>query len=275
MNRRDLIARFQSTGFSPAHRLGQNFLVDRNLAVKLVEMSGVVSGDTVVEVGPGFGMLSRVLVERGAVVHAIEKDERLKSHLEGLSQELGESFRWMMGDAVDHPYADLGGSGDCLIVANLPYAITGPWLFKVMSLGFPKVIGLMLQREAAERLMAPVGDKRYGPLGIQLQAAYGLSGMHRVPSSCFHPPPDIESVLFVVKRRENPRRFGKTCYAGMQEVFTQRRKQLAGLLTRKGLDVPRWMALLEKHGLDSRVRPEEVPLAAWIEADELALFGVD
>lgn len=275
MNRRDLIACFQSTGFTPAHRLGQNFLVDRNLAVKLVEMAGVVAGDTVVEVGPGFGMLSRVLVERGAMVHAIEKDERLRPHLDGLAGELGDGFQWIQGDAVEHPYADLDPGEDCLIVANLPYAITGPWLFKVMSVGFPRVIGLMLQREAAERLMAPVGDKRYGPLSIQLQAAYTLSGMHRVPSSCFHPPPDIESVLFVVNRKGHPRRFGKTCYAGMQEVFTQRRKQLLGLLTRKGLDVSGWIGLLEKYGLDSRVRPEEVPIAAWMEAEAQSLFGKD
>jgi len=288
---RDLLGKL---GHSPKRFLGQNFLVDGNIVRKSLELAQVASGDRVVEIGPGLGTLTRALLDAGAEVWAVEKDRRLCEHL---AQTLGESPRLHLieGDAVEHPLAglpeanrlqesiSLGGHTNKTacgwkIVANLPYAISTPWMVGVLNgPALPERAVLMLQLEAAERYAAQPGTKAFGAVSIFLQSAYQIAPGHRVAGSCFYPKPDVDSYLLHLVRREQPFVFSAKTQAVIRACFQQRRKQLGSLLRSVSGSLPKnaaesvlpenavsdWLAELAAAGLSPKTRPEAVPIALW------------
>lgn len=136
----------RSLGHVPSKKLGQNFLVDPNIVRKSLELAGVEQGDCVVEVGPGLGTLTGALLSRGAIVYAVELDKSMCAHLR--SYFAGEkNFSLLNADAVDFPLAGLPENcGDFKIVANLPYAISTPWLDAVLSAGCRRACRLCCKR---------------------------------------------------------------------------------------------------------------------------------
>lgn len=264
---RDLLARL---GHTPKRFLGQNFLVDGNIVRKSLELAQVGPGDHVVEVGPGLGTLTEALAEAGALIHAVEKDSDLYHYLsESLLPRYPQRINLIEADAMDYPLAALsqtGVSSDFKIVANLPYAISTPWMDAVLEGPLPSRMVLMLQKEAADRYAAPHGSKTFGAISVFLQAAYCVEPGHKVSGACFYPRPDIDSFLLNLKRREVPFVFPKRIKTIIRACFQQRRKQLGTLL--KGL-LPdggqAWFSLLEIKGLDARTRPEQVPCSLWME----------
>lgn len=276
MNRSQLIEYFRATGFHPSHRLGQNFLVDRNLAAKLVHLAQVGEESQVVEVGPGMGMITRAILETGARVVAIEKDSRLLHYLRmELQAEFPDQLTLLEGDAVEMPLAGHQPAHDCTVIANPPFAITGPWLAAVFDCGFPKTLSLLLQKEAVERLLAKAGSKAYGVLPIRLQAAYDCVATHAVPAQSFHPAPTIESRIMVLRRKAEPTAFPEHLLDRMQALFQQRRKQMGSRL--KSLLAPaelqRWTDVLGRSGFSLQSRPEQVPLETWIALTRLTTDG--
>ena len=204
---RELLARL---GHAPKRFLGQNFLVDGNIVRKSLELARVSAGDTVVEVGPGLGTLTGALLEAGADVWAVERDRTLHGHLaEGLARRFPETFHLAEGDAVELPLAGLPAAlaPDFKVVANLPYAISTPWMDAVLSGPLPARMVLMLQREAADRYSAAPGTRSFGAISIFLQAAYDIAPGHRVGSACFHPRPDVDSTLLHLVRKAAPHVF--------------------------------------------------------------------
>jgi len=268
---RDLLERL---GHRPRHSLGQNFLVDGNIVRKSVEIAGVAPGDAVVEIGPGLGTLTEALLEAGAEVWAIERDPTLFAHLSGaLPPGLADRLHLMEGDAVGQPVAglpaDRAASG-FKIVANLPYAIATPWLDGVLSGPLPRRMVLMLQREAGQRYTAEPGTKLFGAISIFLQAAFEISRGHRVAAACFHPRPDVESILLSLVRRPDPHVFGARARELIRGCFQQRRKQIGPLLrARLPAGASAAMELLRAAGLSTQVRPEAIPVSAWIRLSEL------
>ena len=162
---RDLLA---SLGHTPKRFLGQNFLVDGNIVRKSLELAQIASGDTVVEIGPGLGTLTTALLETGAIVWSVEKDRTLYGYLaETLATRFtGESAR------------------EFKIVANLPYAISTPWLDAVLTGPLPARLVLMLQLEAAQRYAATPGTKQFSAISIALQSAYDIAPGHTVADPC-------------------------------------------------------------------------------------------
>ena len=142
----------QKHSLAPSKRLGQNFLIDANIARKSLEMAAIQLGDTVVEIGPGLGALTQLLLDCGCEVHAIEKDAGLYRYLEeDLLPRFREHLNLVHGDALDEPLATLvDPKTDFKIVANLPYAISTPWLDTVLSGSLPSRMVLMLQTLALE-----------------------------------------------------------------------------------------------------------------------------
>jgi len=266
---RDLLGKL---GHSPKRFLGQNFLVDGNIVRKSLELAQVASSDRVVEIGPGLGTLTRALLGAGAEVWAVEKDRRLCGHLR---ESLGDSpqLHLMEGDAVEHPLAGLPEdlAVTAKIVANLPYAISTPWMVGVLnSARLPERAVLMLQLEAAERYAAQPGTKAFGAVSIFLQSAYQIAPGHRVAGSCFYPRPDVDSYLLHLVRREQPFVFSAETQAVIRACFQQRRKQLGSLL--RGLEgggsLPKnaaanWLDELAAAGFSSQTRPEAVPISFW------------
>ncbi len=266
---RALLARL---GLRPKRRLGQNFLVDGNIVRKSLELGGVGAADAIVEVGPGLGTLTAALLEAGAAVWAVEKDPVLCGHLAATLAPLHpERLHLLGGDALDHPLGGLPpdrAAAGFKIVANLPYAISTPWMDAVLAGPLPERMVLMLQREAADRYTARPGTKDFGAISVFLQSAFDAGAGHRVSASCFHPRPEVDSVLLPLALRPAPFRFAPAARALIRGCFQQRRKQIAALLRNQGVPADAaagWLARLTEAGLGPAARPEQIPAALWRE----------
>jgi 16S rRNA (adenine1518-N6/adenine1519-N6)-dimethyltransferase len=262
---RDLLARL---GHRPKRFLGQNFLVDGNIVRKSVELARISPGDTVVEVGPGLGTLTGALLEAGAEVWAVELDRALHAYLEsGLAGRHSGALHLLEADAVECPLAGLapGRAAGSKVVANLPYAISTPWMDAVLSGPLPSRMVLMLQREAAERYTAAPGTRAFGSISIFLQAAYSAAPGHRVSPGCFHPRPEVDSVLLSMVRRDEPHVFSPEHKILIRRCFQQRRKQV-GSTVRELIPgkARQWLELLAAEGYSPSVRAEAIPVPAWI-----------
>ncbi len=270
---RDLLAKL---GHLPKRFLGQNFLVDGNIVRKSLELAQIAAGDVVVEVGPGLGTLTSALLTDGAEVWAVEKDRTLHAHLEEtLVVEFPATFHLLEGDAIEHPLAALPAdrSARFKVVANLPYAISTPWMDAVLSGPLPERLVLMLQQEAAQRYAAAHGSKQFSAISIFLQSAYDIAPGHKVASGCFYPKPDIESYLLHLVRKPEPFIFTPETKALIRACFQQRRKQIGSLLRQNIADsslATAWLAVLAAAGLSPQTRPEDIPAPLWTQLSAIA-----
>lgn len=256
---------------NPRRWLGQNFLVDTNIVRKSVELAGVAAGDRVVEIGPGLGTLTGTLLSAGAEVWAVERDATLAAHLRA-TFAAGGKLHLIEGDAMDHPLAELPAAedGSFKIVANLPYAISSPWMESVCLGPHPSLLVLMLQREAADRLTAQVGTGHWSALTAQVDLAFERVALHPVQAKCFHPAPKVDSCLLFLRRRADARRLGAHARKVARLLFTQRRKQVGSSARNLFPDDPavtRWLARLPEHGLTPMARPETIPARVWLGLD--------
>lgn len=254
----------------PRKSYGQNFLIDGNIVRKSLELAEISPGDPVVEIGPGLGTLTAALLHAGCRLFAIEKDFTLHRHLsETLAQEFPDRFSLIQGDALDAPLGPFQPeNGESFkIVANLPYAISTPWVDAILKGPLPAKMVLMLQKETVDRFSATPGSKQYGAITIFLESAFRISRGHKVARQCFYPTPDIDSYLFHLDRLENPVRFDPEIKLLIRACFGQRRKQIGSLLRTfaPGNDFSSWFERLEKNGHSSQSRPEEIPAAHWRE----------
>ncbi len=261
---RELLARL---GHQPKRFLGQNFLVDGNIVRKSLELADVKPGDAVVEIGPGLGTLTSALLEAGAEVWAVEKDRQLHAHLEEtLVRQYPSTLHLMEGDAVEHPLAaiDPVRAKSFKVVANLPYAISTPWMDGILGGPLPERMVLMLQQEAAQRYTAAPGSKLFGSISIFVQSVFAVDRGHKVAAGCFFPQPEIESYLLNLALRARPFLFDPAVKRLIRACFQQRRKQIGSLLRGKlPDDGAAWLADLPSAGRDARARPEDIPVQLW------------
>jgi 16S rRNA (adenine1518-N6/adenine1519-N6)-dimethyltransferase len=260
---RELLAQL---GHQPKRFLGQNFLVDGNIVRKSLELAEIAAGDEVVEVGPGLGTLTSALLDAGATVWAVEKDRSLHAHLvETLVAQHPAALHLIEGDAVDQPLAGFSErQRDFKVVANLPYAISTPWMDAVLNGPLPARMVLMLQQEAAQRYAAQPGTKQFSAISIFLQAAYDFGPGHKVAPGCFYPRPDVDSYLLHLVRKPAPFVFPPATKTLIRSCFQQRRKQIAALIRDRLSDGGRlWLAELASAGVSPRARPEDIPVNSW------------
>lgn len=249
----------------PVKKLGQNFLIDGNIVKKSLSYATLSPHDTIVEIGPGLGTLTQSLLESGAKVYAIEKDPSLLAYLQRtLVHKFAPHFFLLEGDALESPVAGLDTSTvkNFKIVANLPYAISTPWMELVLRTKLPDCLVLMLQKETADRFMAKSHTKAYGPISIFLQSAYNLISVHTVSKGCFYPVPKIDSTLLYLQKKKQPYLFDTEQKEFIRHWFTQRRKQLNGLVS-SSLRGREWLLTCQSSGLCTFARPEEVPITLW------------
>lgn len=259
---REILAKL---GVHPKHALGQNFLIDGNIVRKSVELGQVRPGDRVVEVGPGLGTLTRTLLKTGAEVWAVERDAMLARYLaEEVAPLHPGRLHLLQADAMDHPTAQIPADRPFKIIANLPYAISTPWMDAVLGGPLPERLVLMLQLEAAQRYMAKPGTKQFGSISIFIQSAFDIAPGHKVSGHCFHPRPDVDSYLFNLVRKPAPLLFPAVAKRAIRACFQQRRKQIGTLLRGQLPDGGRaWIDSLVAAGLSPAVRPEDIPLNLW------------
>ena len=252
----------------PRNKLGQNFLIDGNIADKSIEFATIKPEDTVIEIGPGLGMLTQKLLDAGANVYAVEKDAKLYRYLiQTIRPQYPDRFHILNGDAVTSPLANYPCTEEGMfkIVANLPYAISTPWLSAILDGPLPQSMTLMVQKEAGDRYLAKSGHKSFCPIAIFLQSLYTCRQTHKVSRNCFHPAPDIDSVLLHLERKEKGISFRTQQRDNIRQIFTQRRKQICSSIRsidmRDGLET--WLQNCAEFGVTAKTRPEDICLEAW------------
>jgi len=259
---REVIARH---GLAASKALGQNFLLDEQLLARIAALPGDLSGQPVLEVGPGPGGLTRALLRAGAKVTAIEMDRRCLPAL----AELGESFPGQLtvieGDALKLDHNALMGAEPFHVLSNLPYNV-GTALF-VRWLGgeaWPPLwqsLTLMFQREVADRIVAAAGDDAYGRLAVLAQWRAEARLAMKVHRSAFTPPPKVMSAIVHVTPAPMPEGVSARMLERLTEAaFGQRRKMLRQSL--KG--VPGALEALATLGIDETRRAETVSVAEFV-----------
>lgn len=248
---------------APVKTLGQNFLHDQNLARWIVEKAAITSDDYIVEIGPGLGALTGLIVERGARVLAIEKDRRLANFLQQRFRERDVEIRH--DDALNFDVRTLLAQPRVKCVGNLPYYVASQLLIKFVE--YPSPISLflfMLQKEMARRLSAKPATEDYGALSVLIQSRYHVRYLRTVPATVFLPEPGVDSALIQLVPREaeglpafDERMFRRLINLG----FSQRRKQLQKLLRD---EIPNWKNASDQIGVEAKVRAEELSLEQWI-----------
>jgi len=256
----------ENNGFHFTHSLGQNFLFDEELLTATARGAGAYDGQNVLEIGPGAGMLTGIMAAEGANVVALELDKNLENVLASTVGGLS-NVEIIYTDAlkadIDAITRERFGSEDYVIAANLPYYITADFILKALALeNKPKAITLMLQKEAAERVMSSPGCKEWCALAATAQFYCDISDLFDVPAAMFTPPPHVDSRLIRLDLRQNricddERGFVRF----LKTAFLMRRKTLVNNMM-SGLSVSRQEAeaALTAAGQDVRVRGEALTL---------------
>jgi len=261
-------------GFLPKKRLGQHFLVDRNILNKVIRTAEVGKEDVIVEVGPGLGEMTLALARLAKYVIAIEIDAKLVEVLKKKSADF-PNVEVVKSDIlkVDFKHFFKKEGQPIKVVANLPYQISTPLLFRfIEAKEVFSTLTLMLQREVAERMVAPAGGKDYGPLSIFVQLFLDLSIRFFIKPSAFFPSPKVESAVVHMVWKEKPmieanheEWFKSVVRAG----FGYRRKTLANALKHSELSLPDSIeSRMEKVGIDPRRRPETLTIQEFVRLAE-------
>jgi 16S rRNA (adenine1518-N6/adenine1519-N6)-dimethyltransferase len=258
-----LIEIIRRHGLEPRKSLGQNFLLDARLTLKIARVTGDLVGINVVEIGPGPGGLTRALLAAGAArVVAVERDERCLAALAELAAAYPGRLEIVPGDALEIDATTLVPAPR-RIIANLPYNIATPLLIRwLRQIGEWQALGLMFQKEVAERLVARPRTKSYGRLSVLTQWLTEAEAAFDIPPGAFMPAPKVTSTMTVLRPRPAP--LAAADFATLERVtasaFGQRRKMLRGSLKTLGGDA---LALCEAAGIEPTARAEELDVAAF------------
>lgn len=224
---------FSSRKVYPNKRLGQNFLRDKKALSRIANLAKLSGKDQVIEIGSGLGALTSTLAESAGHVTAIEKDRKLFSHLTDLFKH-NPKVKLILRDALDVNFEDFYKGHKIKVIANLPYSISSPVLFKLLETKdlFLSWI-LMLQLEVGERVTARVGTKKYGSISVLLQTYMDVSLEFRVPPDSFWPKPKVDSAVLKFVPLAQPR-FQTSEEALYEKVvrasFSSRRKTIGNSL---------------------------------------------
>jgi 16S rRNA (adenine1518-N6/adenine1519-N6)-dimethyltransferase len=241
-------------------RFGQNFIRDKNLLNKIARESHI-EGKTVIEIGPGQGGLTMALVARAKRVIAYEIDSTLSPFLD----ELEETYDNL--EVVYHDFLDINldlYDEDIHVVANVPYYITTPILFRILETEAIKTASLMVQKEVAERLLAKPGTKAYNALSVILQYRSHVYRMLDVNRKMFYPIPNVDSVVIRIEKEdsndspEKQKRFIRF----VKEAFRQKRKTLVNnLYEGYGIEKTEIEAFLVAQDVHPMIRAERISVA--------------
>ncbi len=244
---------------SRRHAYGQHFLKNPRILEKIVACICPESHDTILEVGAGRGDLTARLAEKAGRILAIEKDPRL---IPNLLQKQIPNLTIIEGDVLNLSFQDILPVPQAKVVGNLPYAISTAFLYKLLE-EKPQVQEgrFLLQKEVAERVCAPSGSKRYGPLSILIYFEYSARIDFILGPGAFSPPPKVESAFLslIPRSRSTLSAQNRTIFKNfLQAVFLERRKTLANNLKRMGTSEQSTAEALEALGIPRMARPEEL-----------------
>lgn len=233
--------------YGPLKALSQNFLIDLNIINKIVDTLGAVENKRVLEIGPGVGALSEILVERGALLTAIEKDKRVIP----LLRQRMPSATIIEGDAMEEPFPETD-----FIISNLPYQLTSPLLGRFLPLNIPMT--LMMQDEVARRVVGKISTKDYSPLTLFCNYYATPKFAFKVKASSFYPRPKVESAVLTFTPKHAPPMQG--LMEVVQKAFSQRRKMVRNSFPE---------VILQEAGIDPTMRPENISLESFLKLAQL------
>ena len=244
-------------------RFGQNFLQDEHVISKIMDAVSPAEEDHILEIGPGFGAITRQLAKSGARIDCVEIDTDLATSLKTEYKEY-ESINILEYDALKFDISTIASTKRPLrVVGNLPYNISTPLIFHLLkSSDLIKDMTLMLQLEVIQRMVSKVGSKNYGRLGLMVQYHCEVEHLFNIASDAFFPRPKVVSALARLKPRKaskvtvkDPECFKKV----IQTAFNQRRKTVRNSLRSLASD-----SLLEEIPVNKSLRPENLTLREYI-----------
>ncbi len=244
----------------PRKRFGQNFLTDQHILHEIIRSIAPVADDLMVEIGPGQGAMTSLLLQKLNGLHTVELDRDLVA----LLQKKFSTERLIIhsGDALQFDFASLAVAGRKLrIVGNLPYNISSPLLFHLAQfVGQVQDQHFMLQKEVVERMVAQPGGKDYGRLSVMLQWRYQMELLFIVPPESFDPPPKVDSAIVRMIPKASPLACEQIKLEQVvTKAFSQRRKVI-----RNGLSGMFTESQLVQAGVDPQARPETVGLEQYV-----------
>jgi len=256
--------------FPPANkRLGQNFLIDPNIVRKIVAAAELAPEDTVLEIGPGRGILTDALSRAAKRVVAVEIDPQLH-HLLEKRQADWPNVELVCADALTYPMEAVPAGA--IVVANLPYYISTPLLFRLLDHRnrFSRLV-LMLQNEVADRLVAKAGSADYGVLSVMAQYAADITKVFRVSAQCFRPRPEVGSAVVLLRTKKesvlSPQE-EPTFAAVVKAAFAHRRKMLVNSLRDEGYEPQRVTRALTDMNILATARAETLTLEQFVRLSE-------
>jgi len=273
-----------SRGIQLTKSLGQNFLHDANQLQKIVEAAELSKADKVLEIGPGLGPLTELLLEKAGQVLAIEMDRRLMevlqeqfdigqasrlSPFENKKSETGATpvLHLLHDDALAFIKREPRDWSDWKLVANLPYSVASPILVELaQSPRRPERMVTTLQLEVAQRLMARADDDDYGVLTLLVQLDYEPRDSFKIPADCFFPAPNVDSMCVVLQRRARPLLADGQRAAFVKIVkraFSQRRKMMLKLL-KQDWAVDKLAAAFAELKISPQERAEKLSLEQFV-----------
>jgi 16S rRNA (adenine1518-N6/adenine1519-N6)-dimethyltransferase len=277
---RELLA---TRGIQLTKSLGQNFLHDGNQLRRIIKAAELTKTDKVLEIGPGLGPLTELLLENAGEVLAIEKDARLVEFLRERffnpqSAIRNPQFELLHADALEFLKCEPRDWSDWKLVANLPYSVASPILVELAcGASAPNRIVATLQLEVARRLMAKADDEDYGVLTLLVQLDFKPCEWFKIPASCFFPEPNVDSGCVVLERRKSPLLpddqrpvFVKI----VKRAFSQRRKMMLKLL-KQDWPKEKLETALAKLKIPPQERAEKLSLEQFVELTRMLTNEVE
>ncbi|WP_448807322.1 16S rRNA (adenine(1518)-N(6)/adenine(1519)-N(6))-dimethyltransferase RsmA [Aminobacterium colombiense] len=256
--------------FKHKSSLGQNFLTDRNILGQIVKWAAIDESDILLEIGAGQGVLTRELaLSPCSRIFALEIDKTLHTHLDPLEEEFRPRLSIIWDDAVTFDYETKLPAAPTKVVANIPYNITTPLIWRLLEAfagkGLHSMI-LMVQREAALRLNASPNTKDRYPLGITLEIMGERKILRKVPPQAFYPQPAVDSAVIEIKVQRNfdlPRQ--KNWRILLRASFAQRRKTLINSASRNGVSKNHLIDAFSALHFNPSLRAENLTGKQWLE----------
>lgn len=255
----------EKLGIAPSKKMGQNFLIDENFLDYIVREAKISPTDKILEVGPGFGALTRRILETGATLTAIELDRKLAAWLRETLVPKG--LRLIEGDACKANIPEIYGDGTPFrLISNLPYSAGTIVVANMLDLETPPTdMLIMLQKEVAQRFAASPGTPDYSALTVRIQAMYSASILKTIPPDVFYPQPEVDSCIIRMKLK--PDIIGiehrKTLSRLVRTAFAHRRKkmfkQIAVIFGPEKIS-----EAMKRANIDPDIRAERVTLEQFI-----------
>jgi len=260
-------------GMRPSKKYGQNYLVSDNPIKRMIDAADVKKTDTVVEIGPGFGVLTFALLERGCRVVAFEIERKLEGYWSEVINDklINDNFEIIWGNALNNLSLITPHLSSYKVVANLPYQITSNVLRTLLELeNKPESITVMVQKEVADRIIAKPGDMSILTVSVQYYGEPKI--ITKVARGCFWPSPKVDSAVLHIKikaRKQESKKFDKRFFEIVKAGFANKRKQLwRNLAVGLKIEDQKIKDLLIRIVGSEKIRAEELSVEDWMKIAE-------